>query len=58
MTQNFVEIVTICLSLSHKGGGRRAIFRSSSLQNQNKNYGYYGSNSYNNRFESEWEKWK
>ena len=37
-----------------KGGGRRAIFRSSSLTNHNKNYGYYGSkmvdNDYNCKF--------
>ena len=35
--------VIIKTSNAAKGGGRRAIFRSSGIQNQNKHYGFYES---------------
>ena len=39
----FFSQVIIKTSNAAKGGGRRAIFRSSGIQNQNKHYGFYES---------------
>ena len=39
----FSSLNLIKTSNAAKGGGRRAIFRSSGIQNQNKHYGFYES---------------